>query len=215
MSGTLDPTAMDGFRPDLLTCPVCDVVHAIGEGPAVRTRCAGCGHVLTLGRDRAAARVVGFALTGAVLMFVVLFAPFLHLRAGSFESAATVVDVVFSLSEGLMAPLALSVMVFIVVLPLARALLAVYALGPLLVDRPNLPGARRALRLTFQLKPWAMAEIFMVGVGVALIKLAGMARVDAGAAFWAFALFVLVVALQDTHMCRNTLWLALTRNARS
>ena len=34
----------------------------------------------------------------------------------------------------------------------------------------NAAGAQSALRWAFQLKPWAMAEIFMVGVAVALVK---------------------------------------------
>lgn len=199
--------------PTLIACPSCDALHRLTpEAAAGRTRCVRCHHVLTLGRPEAIARAVGLALTSIILMGIVLFAPFLTLDAGPFGSAASVVDVVMGFADGLMVPVALAVLAFIVVLPTLRAALIAYALGPLLAGARNLPGARRALRWAFALKPWAMAEIFMVGVAVALVKLAGMARVEMGVAFWAFVLFVLVAAVQDTHLCRHTLWTALAGN---
>ena len=201
--------------PTCIACPTCDTLHRLApQDAARRLRCARCHHVLTLGRSEAIARVVGLALTSIVLMGIVLLTPFLTLDAGPFGSAASVVDVVMGFSGGLMAPLAVAVLVFIVVLPLLRAGLASYALMPLLMRVRNAPGAERALRWSFALKPWAMAEIFMVGVAVALVKLAGMAKVEMGTAFWAFALFVLIAAFQDTFMCRNTLWTALSGNRR-
>ena len=189
------------------------MLHRIGaDEAAARTRCVRCHHVLTFGRTEAIARVVGLALTSIVLMGIVLFTPFLTLDAGPFGSAASVVDVVFGFSTGLMVPLAFAVLVFIVVLPVLRAALLAWALLPLVAGARNAPGAEAALRWAFALKPWAMAEIFMVGVAVALVKLAGMASVEMGAAFWAFVLFVLIAAFQDTYLCRHTLWTALEAN---
>ena len=199
--------------PTRIACPNCDTLHRLTvEQAKVRMRCARCHHVLTFGRTEAITRVVGLALTSIVLMGIVLFTPFLTLDAGPFGSAASVVDVVLGFSTGLMVPLAFAVLVFIVVLPLSRALLLAWALLPLVAGARNAPGAEAALRWAFALKPWAMAEIFMVGVAVALVKLAGMASVEMGAAFWAFVLFVLVAAFQDTHLCRNTVWTALEAN---
>ncbi|MDA8870459.1 paraquat-inducible protein A [Rhizobiaceae bacterium] len=202
------------FDSSCIACPHCDVIHRVEAAErAVRTRCVRCGYRLTLGKAEAIARVVGLAITATILMGIVLFAPFLKLDAGPFGSSASVVDVVMGFSSGLMVPLALSVLAFIIVLPLARSILLIYALAPLLMNTPNAPGAARALRWTFRLKPWAMAEIFMVGVAVALVKLAGMATVEMGPAFWAFALLVVVNVFQDTSMCRNTLWTSLAANA--
>ena len=198
-----------------VACPQCDVLHRVSVEPSdERMRCVQCGYRLTLGQPEAIARVAGLAITSAILMFIVLFTPFLDLRAGSFESNASVVDLIMGFANGIMTPLALAVLGFIIVLPLARALLVIYALTPLLTGTTNAPGARTALRWAFWLKPWAMAEIFMVGVAVALVKLAGMANVEMGTAFWAFALLVIVNAFQDTFMCRNTLWSGLHNNLR-
>lgn len=196
-----------------IACPHCDVIYRFSaEEMVTRTRCVRCGYQLTLGKSEAITRVVGLALTSTILMGIVLFAPFLYLDAGPFDSSASVVDVVLGFATGIMVPLAFAVLVFIIVVPLARSFLLIYALAPLLAGYGNAAGAQSALRWAFQLKPWAMAEIFMVGVAVALVKLAGMATVDTGAAFWAFVLLVIVNTLQDTFMCRNTLWTSLATN---
>lgn len=193
--------------PHYIGCPNCDTVHRFSaEELTVRTRCARCGYRLTLGRQEAVLRVTMLALTSLVLMGLALFAPFLTLNAGPFESRASVIDVIFGFAEGIMVPLSFAVMFFIVLIPALRSGLLIYALAPDLAGVAPAPLARPALRLAFKLKPWAMAEIFMVGVAVALVKLAGMATVATGAAFWAFALLVLVNAAQDSFMCRNTLW---------
>tara|TARA_R110000744_G_scaffold338300_1_gene443496 strand:+ start:255 stop:803 length:549 start_codon:yes stop_codon:yes gene_type:complete len=177
-----------------------------------RTRCLRCGYQLTLGKSEAIARVVGLALTSTILMGIVLFAPFLHLNAGPFVSSASVADVVLGFATGIMVPLAFAVLIFIIVVPVARSLLLIYALAPLLTGHANASGAQSALRWAFVLKPWAMAEIFMVGVAVALVKIGGMATVHTGTAFWAFVLLVVVNTFQDTFMCRNTLWTSLATN---
>ncbi len=201
------------YDPTCIACPQCDVVHRFSATEMVtRTRCVRCGYQLTLGKSEAITRVVGLALTSTILMGIVLFAPFLYLNAGAFDSSASVVDVVLGFASGIMMPLALAVLVFIIVVPVARSMLLIYALAPLLAGYRNATGAQSALRWAFLLKPWAMAEIFMVGVAVALVKLAGMATVNTGAAFWAFVLLVVVNTLQDTFMCRNTLWTSLATN---
>ena len=51
-----------------------------------------------------------------------------------------------------------------------------------------------------------MAEIFIVGVAVALVKVAGLAMLTIGPAFWAFTALVLITALNDNFMCRLTVW---------
>lgn len=197
----------------LLGCAVCDAVYRVSPTMAGQlTVCSGCGTTLTLGRKAAVTRLVSIAATNIALLVLVLFLPFLELRAGQFQNRASVIDVVLAFSSGIMVPLALAVLAFILLLPLARFVLLIYALGPVSVGWRNLPSAEAALRLAFRLKPWAMAEIFMVGVGVALVKLSDLATISMGPAFWLFALIVVLNGYQDTFMCRHTLWTALRRN---
>jgi paraquat-inducible protein A len=68
-------------------------------------------------------------------------------------------------------------------------------------------------KLAEHIRPWAMAEVFIIGVAVALVKVAGLAQVTLGPAFWAFVGLVIITVLKDNFMCRVTVWQTL--NARS
>jgi paraquat-inducible protein A len=93
-----------------------------------------------------------------------------------------------------------------VLIPILRVLLITYVLTPLVLGRRPMRHAAAAFRLSEDLRPWSMAEIFVIGVAVALVKVADLAQVVLGPAFWMFAALVIVTVLQDTFMCRWSLW---------
>jgi paraquat-inducible protein A len=199
---------------DMVCCPVCDALHDFPEGDppeGERARCVRCGTVVAVGRPEAILHIVALASTALVLMTIVLFYPFLELRNGVFTSRASVFETAMSFTGGITAPLSLAVAAFVIVLPVARLGLLIWALGPLSVDRAPWRGAARALRWAEVMKPWAMAEIFMVGVAVALVKLADLATLTMGPAFWSFVAIVIIMALKDTQMSKHSVWTALER----
>lgn len=205
---------MTGTR-QTIACPVCDTMYGIDdEISAVPTRCIRCGHRLTYGEREGIVRVVGLSLTSSILMGLAMFLPFLQLSSGGRRVSTSLVHVIAGFAEGIMVPLGYVVLAFIVVLPLTRFFLLIFALGPVAAGRHALPGAPLALRWAVTLKPWAMAEVFMIGVAVALVKLSGLATTDVGPGFWLLAGVVLITAYQETLMCRHTLWTELSR-ARS
>ena len=65
--------------------------------------------------------------------------------------------------------------------------------------------------LAAHLKPWAMAEVFLIGVVVALVKIGGMATVDLGPAFWAMAGLVVLVVYEGASLCEWSIWQTLER----
>ena len=203
------PAAYDGR---LVCCPVCDALHEMPSQLAGRkARCVRCHTVLAIDRPRAVTLVVALSLAALILMTVVVFYPFLQLRQGVFTARATVVDTVMSFSQGVMAPLTLAVALFVVILPVARQVLLIWSLGPIALGRGVLPGARSALRWAGHIRPWAMAEIFMVGVAVALVKLADLATLTMGPAFWSFAAIVGITAFKDSQIGGHTIWTAFER----
>ncbi len=64
----------------------------------------------------------------------------------------------------------------------------------------------RAFRLSEALRPWSMAEIFVIGTAVALVKIAGLANISFGPAFWAFCALILVTAASDAFTSAATIW---------
>jgi paraquat-inducible protein A len=200
----------------LVACPSCDALHRMADVPAGgRARCHRCGTLLVAPREGALTQIVMLATTALVLMVAAVFFPFLELEAGGMRRRSSVFDAVSAFSDGLMLPLSVAVAALIVLLPLARFAAILYALAPMAIGWAPARHAAAAFRLAEALKPWAMAEIFIVGVAVALVKVAGLAQVSLGPAFWAFAALVLVTVLKDNFMCRLTIWKTLEERARS
>lgn len=200
---------------DLLACPVCDALHrGIAVPPGGRLRCRRCGTVLMTNRRGAMDRTLAAAAASVILMAGALFFPFLELDAAGLHRSASVLDAALAFSSGLMVPLALAVGLLIIVIPVVRALLLGYTILPLRLGRPPLPAARTAFRTASRLKPWSMAEIFIIGVVVALVKVAGMASITFGPAFWAMAALVLLVAYEASSLCERSIWQTLDRTRR-
>ena len=195
---------------DLVACPQCDTLHRASDlEPGTRAYCQRCGIVLMTSQPSAIAQILSLAMTAFVMMIAAISFPFLTLDAGGLRNATSVIDAVLAFREGYAFPLAIAVAFFIVVIPLLRLAALIYALGPLVRDAQPRPAARTAFALAERLRPWSMAEIFIVGVTVALIKVAGMAAVTLGPAFWAFAGVVIITVLKDQLICRYSIWEAL------
>lgn len=200
----------------LIACPTCDALHHVSEVPQnARARCHRCHEVLFAPRPGAMTRVVMLAATALILMVAAVYFPFLDLSAGGLEQHSSVIDAITAFSDGLLIPLSFAVAALIVVLPALRLIAIMYAIGPMMIGYEPARHATASFRFAQALRPWSMAEIFIVGVAVALVKIAGLATVAVGPAFWAFVALVLITTLKDTLMCRLTIWQTLENRTRS
>lgn len=201
------PGSGDEDLADLVACPSCDALYRMPEiAKGGRARCRRCHYVLTAPRDGAMTRIVMLAATSLILMVAAVFFPFLELTAAGRTQRSSILDVAMVFSDGPFVGLAIAVGAFIVLLPLLRFAALIYVLAPMSMGWRPARDAARVFRFSERIKPWSMAEIFILGVAVALIKVAGLAQLSLGPAFWAFALLVLVTALKDNFMCRLTIW---------
>ncbi|SHH86935.1 paraquat-inducible protein A [Marivita hallyeonensis] len=197
---------------NMIACPKCDALHRIPHvEKGARARCVRCDTVLMAPRDGAMTRIVMLSATGLILMIGAVFFPFLELNVQGLGRKSSVFDAVLAFSDGLMLPLSFAVAALIVVLPIMRFMALIYVFAPMALGWQPARGAREVFRLAEVIRPWAMAEIFIIGVAVALVKVAGLATVTLGPAFWAFVLLVIVTALKDSFMCRVTVWQTLNQ----
>jgi paraquat-inducible protein A len=203
MTTAISPSEIE----ELIACPHCDALHQVALPRAgERALCRRCGTVLIAPRAGAYLHILLLAATVMILMIGAIFFPFLELRVAGLHSDASVFDAARAFAQGDTAPLAIAVAALIVLIPVTRVLLVVYVLVPLVLGHRPSQHASVAFRLSEDLRPWSMAEIFVVGVAVALVKVADLAQVILGPAFWMFAALVIVTVLQDTLMCRWSLW---------
>lgn len=199
----------------LVVCPVCDAVWQLEKPkPGQRARCARCGEVLIAPRRKAGLQIIAVAVTVVILLMAATVLPFLRISAGGRENAVSILDAALSFSEGWMIVLALMTASMIIFLPMLRMLLLLYVLVPMVLDKPAARGATLAFRWAEGLRPWSMAEIFAIGCAVALVKITDLALVDFGPAFWLFGALVVLVVIQDTFLCRWSVWDALEHRGK-
>ncbi|GHG13356.1 paraquat-inducible protein A [Paracoccus aerius] len=191
----------------LMACPRCDALHIEEElEPGETARCVRCGGVLAKPRGGAFIQLIALSFTTVVLMMGAIFFPFLEISRMGFGNATSLFGVGMAFADGVLLPLVLAVMAMIVGLPVLRAFLLVYTLSPLAQGRAPYRHAARAFRWSELLRPWSMAEIFVIGTAVALVKVAGIATVHLGPAFWAFCALILVNFASRGFMCQTTIW---------
>lgn len=195
---------------DLIVCPHCDAVYALqSPGFGERVVCGRCHTVLITPRRKAGMQIIALSVAIIILILTASFSPFLTISAAGASNSVSVVDAALAFSDGILVVLALATAALIIFIPLLRVLLSIYVLTPIVFDRPPAPGAIAAFRLSEALRPWSMAEIFVIGCAVALVKISDLADVHFGIAFWLFGALVLLVIVQDSFLCRWSVWKSL------
>ena len=202
-----EPSLAIGAPEDLIACPECDALYRATEvAHGSRAVCARCHTVLIAPRRNAGMAVIALALSGFILVLGALWFPFLRIDLRGVWQEATLWDVATSFTGGPLLAVSVAVAAAIVVLPLLRALLILYTLVPVVFDRPPAREAARAFRWAERLRPWSMAEVFAIGCAVSLVKIADLAQVSLGPAFWMFAGLVVVTVAQDALVDRWSVW---------
>ncbi len=200
----------------LIVCTHCDAAYTLKRPSAgERARCARCGTVLITPRRKAGLQIIAISVAITILIIAATVFPFLSITAAGNTNSVSILDAALAFSDGPLLALALLTAALIIFVPLARVLLTVYVLVPIVLDRPPARRATQAFRLSEALRPWSMAEIFALGCAVALVKISDLADVAFGPAFWMFAGLVVLVVAQDNFLCRWSVWKSLDKTQTS
>lgn len=208
VSGDSDPpAALD----DLVACAGCDLLHyrrtlRVGE----LARCDRCGDIVQTNKVQSIDRTLAAVVASIILLLVSLCLPFLSLSRAGVNSTMSVLDAVASLWLSDMLWLGLLTLALIVLLPLSRLVLLAWVLGRIRFHRKIRRGMRMAFRWSIRIEPWAMADIFMVGVVVSLVKISTLANLHTGLAFWSLLLLVGLSIFINLTLCKDTIWSVLT-----
>ncbi len=170
-----------------LTCPLCGQEHQpIPLEPGARALCLRCDTVLAHGSRLGPDAALGFTLTGLCLAVPALFLPFI--TAGKFgqEQGGLLLTGVHGLWDNGMPLLGLWVLLCGTLVPIS--LLAILAGGLLRArlgwsQRPSDFLSRAARAMSY----WAIPEVQLLAVLVALMKLGSVVKVTIGAGFWCYA----------------------------
>jgi paraquat-inducible protein A len=201
---------------DLLVCSQCDAVYRLkipkmGE----KAVCERCHTVLIAPRHKAGLKIIAISMATFVLMIGAAFFPFLDIDAAGNKNAVSLIDAALAFSSGPLLLLALATAALILIVPLLRVVITLYVLVPIVLDLPPARYSMQAFRLSDALLPWSMAEIFALGCAVALVKIADLATVGFGPAFWMFGGLVVLVVAQERFICRWSVWNSLEHPKKS
>ena len=215
--GTLADISADTIPlEDIIVCPQCDAVYRLKEPEAgERAVCQRCHKVLIAPRRKAGLQLVAVSLAILILIVAATYFPFLTIDAAGNKNAVSIIDSALAFSGGPFVLLALATAALIIIVPFVRAVLTMYVLIPIVLDRPPARHAMKAFRISEAMRPWSMAEIFAIGCAVALVKVADLATVGFGPAFWMFGVLVVLVVAQDTFMCKWCVWNSLEHPKKS
>ena len=198
-------------RGKLRECPDCGLfqhVPALPRGAAAR--CLRCRAVLRRQRTDPHGRSLAFAVTGLLMLLLATQMPFLELELRGQGRMTTLVTGPVALQQQGLWELSVVVLATTILAPLAKLGAVAWVLAGLRLRRP--PAHLRAVfRWVERLTPWAMVEVFLLGIFVAYTKLSDMAAVQVGGALYALGGLMLAMAATDAAMDHEAVWEALER----
>ena len=200
---------MSAASPELTACHECDLLlHAqpIGNlgGSAA---CPRCGCVLRRADTNSLERSLALACAALVLLIIGNFFPIVGLNIQGHHVETTVFGAAHQLWHEDMPIVAMLLITTTVLVPLIELSVLIWLLLPLRAGRRPL-GFVHLFRAFLLAHPWAMVEVFILGVLVALVKLSHMADVLPGTAIWCFGLLMLILTALSATFNPQVLWAA-------
>ncbi|QXP84936.1 paraquat-inducible protein A [Methylococcus sp. ANG] len=191
----------------LVACHDCDLLFRKPRlQPGQKARCPRCGAVLFQRKRSGMDQSLALALTSLVLFMLANAYPLLRMNiAGRVQEGSLLTGIEELYSQGYWE---ISALVFVVTFlaPLAKMLCLFYVLLPLRLLGLRAPKAELVFRWTEQLSPWAMTEVFMLGILVAVVKLADLAALTPGIALYSFAGLMVSMAAGDAMLDDHEVW---------
>ncbi|WFE71752.1 paraquat-inducible protein A [Halomonas sp. M1] len=196
-------------RRRLRACHECDWVSALpplksGE----KASCPRCSHVLVKRNRFPAQRSMALALASLIALLIAVSFPFISFNVGGVGNRIELSQTATTLIAFHQPIVAIAVIMTIIVLP------AVYLVGVIWLQYGLLRGkhmsfSRDIARSLAHLTPWMMADVFIIGALVSLIKIAGMAHIELGISFWSFCIFAVLLLKTSQSLDADWMWFSL------
>ena len=188
---------------EVVICHDCDLILKRPKlEPMQRARCPRCGYAIAERGFDTLNAMIAASSTATLLLLVSLATSFIGFSARGQERNASLIGSIDALWVAGHPIIAFLAFVFVVLMP-------VFYLLSVLNITLNFKFGTRALftvnllNAIFFMRPWAMAEVFLIGALVSLIKISSLADVSLGIGFWSFMLFCIafpaLIAMTDRH----------------
>ena len=204
-------THTDIRDPARIACPECDLLLRLPDlEPGQTALCPRCDFAIAQRVRDGYYRPMTYAISALLFLCIALTTPFLSMQASGLGNTMTLPQMIRSMVFFDQEAVAALLLCFIVLIP-GLALIGIILLCLTLLRRQLRNWVIPLARLLFTVNPWAMVEVFAIGVLVSLVKIAGMAKVTLGFAFWGYLAFALCFLLAMKNLNRYTVWTTIER----
>ncbi|EGE4655722.1 membrane integrity lipid transport subunit YebS [Salmonella bongori serovar 40:z35:-] len=184
-------------------CPECDMLFSLPEmGAHQSAYCPRCQAKIRDGRDWSLTRLTAMAVTMLLLMPFAWSEPLLHIYLLGVRIDANVMQGIWQMTQQ-GDPLTAAMVFFCVV---GAPLILVFSIAYLWFGSILGMNLRPVLLMLEKLKEWVMLDIYLVGIGVASIKVQDYAFLQPGVGLLAFVSLVVLSILTMIHLNVEQLW---------
>jgi paraquat-inducible protein A len=196
------------IRPDVLCCATCGLtlrVEPLARGQ--RAECPRCGATVGEGPHGSLQLTAALAIAALILYVPANLYPILRMHMYGAYSESTVWDGVVSLAQANQYFVALIVLLASIVIPVLKlaGLLYLVISARFKLGR-RLKGRARIYRFIDVIGPWAMLDVFLLAVLVALVKLGQIATILPGPGLIAFSAVVVLTMLASASFDPRLIW---------
>ena len=192
----------------LVACKICGLVQRVPAlAPGAQAVCPRCGAVVVEHKVNTLSRTAAFSLAALMFYLPANIYPILEMELYGAHSENTVLDGCISLFQHGQRLVAVIVFLASLLIPFLKLLGLFY-----LVITTRFASRRRRLertwiyRLIDVIGPWAMLDVFLLAILVALVKLGELATVRPGPGLFAFAAVVVLTILATTSFDPAQIW---------
>ena len=195
----------------MIVCKHCDLI--LKETPVEsggKAACVRCGLVLYRLEPQGLERSLIFALTAGILFILANSFPIVTISSQGLTNSTTLLSAAYRLiSDGIPS---IAILVFITTFLMPAIEISAFLYLLLLLSLGHVPpGFSFAFRVIHLVKPWAMIEVFMLGLLVTIAKLNAFATVTPDIGLISFILLMLAMTAAAANFDPHQAWIKLAQ----
>jgi len=191
---------------DWIACPECGRINRLPDtGVSHTAECSRCGAALHQARTWGLDAPLALSVTGLVLFCLANAYPLISFEIAGRSETSTLISGCLAFWRAGFPELGILVFLTSILFPAVSLVTTIHILLGLKTGRRPWRAAK-VFRLNRWLRPWAMIEVYMLGIFVAIVKLADFADVLPGTALFCFAALVLTTAGAEWLLDTRRVW---------
>ena len=195
--------ALDNY----IICHQCSTLHEevpIKDGS--KACCSECGGLLYSHDSRLASHGLALSITGLIFFILANAFPLVKMEILGNEQFITLPKTIYSLLDSGFYLVGFLCLFLIFIFPLMIFLINILLFLLLKMER-GVKTTKELMILLAHIIPWNMADIFLISILVALVKLIAFGQVHIGISFWALMVFVLIDVYITKRIRLVDLWM--------